>query len=91
MSGARARRSCFLSPPYPPDIGILADARTFLRQLLADLEHRKPRTDGALQAWHAEIKGWQQEWDAFTRPNLDIHATPIRPEYHSSPISYWAG
>jgi acetolactate synthase-1/2/3 large subunit len=65
---------------YPPDIGILADARTFLRQLMAELEHRKPRADGALKAWHADIKGWQQEWDAFTRPNFDIHATPIRPE-----------
>ena len=27
---------------YPPDLGILADARTFLRQLLAELEHRAP-------------------------------------------------
>ena len=25
---------------YPPDLGILADARTFLRQLLAELERR---------------------------------------------------
>src|SRR6202035_2297219 len=31
---------------YPPDLGILADARTFLRQLLAELERRgaKPST-----------------------------------------------
>lgn len=65
---------------YPPDIGILADARTFLRQLLSELEHSKPRADGALNAWHADIKGWHQEWEAFTRPNFDIHATPIRPE-----------
>jgi acetolactate synthase-1/2/3 large subunit len=64
---------------YPPDIGILAEARTFLRQLLSALESRKPR-EGALKAWHAEIAGWQQEWEAFTRPNFDIHATPIRPE-----------
>lgn len=64
---------------YPPDLAILADARTFLRQLLAALGERKPR-DAALKAWHAEIKGWQQEWDAFTKPNFDIHATPIRPE-----------
>ena len=33
-----------------------------------------------MKAWHAEIKGWQQEWEAFTKPNFDIHATPIRPE-----------
>jgi acetolactate synthase-1/2/3 large subunit len=64
---------------YPPDLAIIADARTFLRQLLSESEHRKPR-EGALKAWHAEIKGWSEEWEAFTKPNFDIHATPIRPE-----------
>jgi acetolactate synthase-1/2/3 large subunit len=63
---------------YPPDLAIMADARTFLRQLLGELERRKPRP--ALKAWHAEIEGWAQEWEAFTKPNFDIHATPIRPE-----------
>lgn len=65
---------------YPPDLGIMADARTFLRQLLAEIERRAPKRDDALKPWHAELKKWQQEWDAFTRPNFDIHATPIRPE-----------
>jgi acetolactate synthase I/II/III large subunit len=65
---------------YPPDLGIMADARTFLRQLLAEIEHRAPKRDSALKPWHADLKKWQQEWDAFTRPNFDIHATPIRPE-----------
>jgi len=65
---------------YPPDLAIVADARTFLRQLLAELDRSKPRADDALKAWHTEIKGWQHEWEAFTRPNFDIHATPIRPE-----------
>jgi acetolactate synthase-1/2/3 large subunit len=64
---------------YPPDIGILADARTFLRQLLAETEKRAPKRD-ALKAWLADIKKWQGEWDAFTRPNFDTHASPIRPE-----------
>jgi acetolactate synthase I/II/III large subunit len=65
---------------YPPDLPILADARTVLRQLLAELERRAPRRDGALGAWHADIGKWQAEWDKFTRPNFDIHAAPIRPE-----------
>ncbi len=65
---------------YPPDIGIRADARTFLRQLLAEIERRAPKREGALKAWHADIKKWQQEWEKFTRPNFDIHASPIRPE-----------
>src|SRR3954451_12351354 len=61
---------------YPPDLGILADARTFLRQLLGDVERRKPRAD-ALKAWHGELEGWRAEWEKFTRPNFEIHATPI--------------
>src|SRR6202162_4039956 len=35
---------------YPPDLGILADARTFLRQLLAEIERRAPTHDDALRA-----------------------------------------
>src|SRR5262245_21067625 len=65
---------------YPPDLAILADARTFLRQLLAACEQRKGRAEAAVHAWHAQIAGWRDEWDAFTRPNFDIHATPVRPE-----------
>src|SRR5437660_371324 len=64
---------------YPPDLGILADARTFLRQLLAELDRRSPRA-GALDSWHADIRKWKADWEAFTRPNFDIHASPIRPE-----------
>src|SRR4029077_14194758 len=63
---------------YPPDLAIIADARTFLRQLLAELDRRKPRAEDTVKAWQAEIKGWQQDWEAFTKPNFDIHATPIR-------------
>jgi len=66
---------------YPPDIGILADARTFLRQLLTEVERRgHKRGNNNLKAWHADIKTWQQQWDEFTLPNFDIHASPIRPE-----------
>ena len=64
---------------YPPDLGILADARTFLRQFLAEVEWRAPRRD-ALVAWHADIRKWQENWDAFVKPNFEVHASPIRPE-----------
>jgi acetolactate synthase I/II/III large subunit len=64
---------------YPPDLGIMADARTFLRQLLAEFERRTPRRNSALKAWHADIAGWQAEWERFVRPNFDVHASPIRP------------
>jgi acetolactate synthase I/II/III large subunit len=64
---------------YPPDLAILADARTFLRQLLSELERRSPRAD-RLDAWHAQIKGWQAEWQKFIAPNFETHASPMRPE-----------
>ncbi len=64
---------------YPPDLGILADARTFLRQLLAELERRSDE-EGDTKAWLADIAKWRAEWDKFIKPNFDIHASPIRPE-----------
>jgi acetolactate synthase-1/2/3 large subunit len=65
---------------YPPDLGILADARTFLRQLLAELDRRRPAQIGALAPWHADLKRWQAEWRAHVAPKFDLHASPIRPE-----------
>ena len=64
---------------YPPDLGVLADARTFLRQLLAGADRRRV-TAGATKAWLAEIGRWRAAWDKFTRPNFEIHGSPIRPE-----------
>jgi acetolactate synthase-1/2/3 large subunit len=66
---------------YAPDIGILADARTYIRQLLTELERRGHKRGGNnLKVWHAAIAGWQQQWDEFTKPNFDLHTSPIRPE-----------
>ena len=63
---------------YPPTLGIVADARTFLRQLLAELD--RAGTPPRLAAWHDKIRGWRAEWEAHVRPNFDIHASPLRPE-----------
>jgi acetolactate synthase-1/2/3 large subunit len=62
---------------YAPDLGILADAKVFLQQLLA--EGRKADADRRA-AWHAEIALWKAEWEKYIRPNFEIHASPIRPE-----------
>jgi len=64
---------------YPPDIGILADARTFLRQLLAELDTRRTES-GKTKAWLADTASWRAEWETFTQPNFEVHASPIRPE-----------
>jgi acetolactate synthase-1/2/3 large subunit len=63
---------------YPPDLGILADARTFLRQLLGELDRR-----GAAPVtgeWLADIAKWRAEWEKFIRPNFEMHTSPLRPE-----------
>lgn len=65
---------------YQPDLGILADARTFLRQLLEALSRRDVTAEGRLPAWHASIAEWRQAWEAFVRPNFSLHTSPIRPE-----------
>ena len=49
---------------YPPDLGILADARTFLRQLLAELA-RHGTSSNATKAWLADIAKWRAEWEKF--------------------------
>ena len=65
---------------YTPDLGILADARIFLAQLLGELSRRKVDKAGRLKEWHADIAKWSAEWEAYVRPNFEIHASPLRPE-----------
>jgi acetolactate synthase I/II/III large subunit len=67
---------------YPPDLPLVADARTFLRQLLAELEQRGAdyATRSATKPWLAEIAEWSAAWDEFVRPNFALHCSPMRPE-----------
>jgi acetolactate synthase-1/2/3 large subunit len=66
---------------YPPDLHIVADARTFLRQLVTELEHLSGHGDSsASREWLAQIAQWRAAWDEFVRPNFAAHATPMRPE-----------
>jgi acetolactate synthase-1/2/3 large subunit len=63
---------------YPPDLGILADARTFLRQLLGELDRRN--ANSVTEEWLADIAKWRAEWEKFIRPNFEMHTSPLRPE-----------
>ena len=65
---------------YAPDLGVLADARIFLAQLLGELSRRKVDKAGRLKAWNADIAKWRAEWEAYVKPNFEIHASPLRPE-----------
>jgi acetolactate synthase-1/2/3 large subunit len=61
---------------FQPAIGIIADARLALEQLLA---HRTARGSGR-EGWLARIAGWRQKWEEATRPPRTSDAVPIRPE-----------
>ncbi|MDS1136195.1 thiamine pyrophosphate-binding protein [Nitratireductor indicus] len=69
-----------LTRNYTPDLAVLADARTFLRQVLAELDARGIQKTPRLQDWLEQIAGWRQEWEAFVAPGFTAHQTPIRPE-----------
>ena len=64
---------------YVPDLGITADAGSFLRQLLGAAESAGASVPPR-KAWLADIEGWRQEWHDFTAPNFDLRTSPLRPE-----------
>lgn len=65
---------------YPPTVGVHADARTFLIQLLGELDRRGVSPSGRTRPWLDQIAAWRQKWDAFVAPNFEIDSTPMRPE-----------
>ena len=68
---------------YPPELGVVADARTFLGQLLAGLDNGDAAGGAAgprWPDWNRRVQSWQEEWEAHIRPNFDLHTSPIRPE-----------
>ena len=67
---------------YPPTLGVIADVKTFTRQLLNALDARQPRIDASRYApWGAQVRGWQAEWEAFVRPHFEDSTSPLRPEF----------
>src|SRR5207248_9616865 len=64
---------------YPVALGLMADVRTFLRQLLAELDTRKNIDEGAgaRETWLKAIAGYRQEWDALVAPGFKDDASPI--------------
>jgi acetolactate synthase I/II/III large subunit len=67
---------------YPVALGLMADVRTFLRQVLAELDTRKGVIDAAdsHKDWLKQIHGWRQEWQTLIAPGFKDDATPINPQ-----------
>jgi len=67
---------------YPVALGLMADVRTFLRQILAELDRRadlQKRADSR-QKWLRMIDGYRREWDALVAPGFSDDTTPINPQ-----------
>jgi len=65
---------------YPVALGLMADVRTFLRQVLAELDRRKTADNGKRAAWLQKIDGYRKEWDALVAPGFKDDASPINPQ-----------
>jgi acetolactate synthase-1/2/3 large subunit len=67
---------------YPVALGLMADVRTFLRQVLAELDRRKGVADAAASRakWLKAIDGYRREWAAFIAPGFTDDSSPIHPQ-----------
>ena len=67
---------------YPVALGLMADVRTFLRQILAELDRREhDRLPAEARGeWLKQINEYRQEWDAFVAPGMLDDSTPINPQ-----------
>ena len=67
---------------YPVALGLMADVRTFLRQILAELDRRGHdvlRAE-ARGEWLKQINDYRRKWDAFVAPGMVDDSTPINPQ-----------
>jgi acetolactate synthase-1/2/3 large subunit len=63
---------------YPVHLGIVGDARTVLRQMLAELD-AAPAPPPAREAWLEDIAKWRRQWDEFVAGERARDAEPIHP------------
>ncbi|WP_028346847.1 thiamine pyrophosphate-binding protein [Bradyrhizobium murdochi] len=67
---------------YPVALGLMADVRTFLRQVHAELDRRADLAKklDARKKWLSQIDGYRKEWDKFVAPGFSDDTTPINPQ-----------
>jgi acetolactate synthase-1/2/3 large subunit len=66
---------------YPVALGLMADVRTFMRQVLAELDRRGVgEIPAARKKWLADIDGYRKEWDALIAPGFKDESSPIGPQ-----------
>lgn len=62
---------------YPVELGIVADAKSFLAQMLEAAKAKGVKRDG--QAWVNEVYGYKTEWRNFVTPYAENNEVPIDP------------
>ena len=67
---------------YPVALGLMADVRTFQRQVLGALAGRKNIGEraAARAKWLDAIAGYRREWEAFVAPWFVDDTSPINPQ-----------
>jgi Thiamine pyrophosphate-requiring enzymes [acetolactate synthase, pyruvate dehydrogenase (cytochrome), glyoxylate carboligase, phosphonopyruvate decarboxylase] len=67
---------------YPVALGLMADVRTFLHQVLAELDARDGVGDAAVARakWLDTIEGYRRQWNAFIAPGFVEDGSPIPPQ-----------
>jgi len=62
---------------YPVELGIIADAKAFLAQMLEIAKSKKVKRDG--KAWVEEVYEYKTEWRNFKAPYEENNEVPIDP------------
>ena len=67
---------------YPVALGLMADVRTFLRQVIAELDARRSKSEVPQPrlAWLQTIDGYRKQWNEFIAPGFSADVTPIHPQ-----------
>lgn len=66
---------------YVPTLGLIADAKTFLQQVLAGLQSERALNAERWSRWREQVGAWQREWQEFVAPHFEEATTPLRPEF----------
>lgn len=65
---------------YPPEVGIMGDAKLVLGQLLAEIGDWAGSARERHAAWTAQTAAWKAEWTDFLAGEQRSDAVPVRPE-----------
>ncbi len=67
---------------YPVALGLMADGKTFLRQLLGEIDSRLNRGQMPAEraAWLDAIAGYRKQWNDFIAPGFKADTSPIAPQ-----------